>query len=301
MSHTSTASHHDLRRASRLVLSDYTPQLVAQSFALSSKGERQPVNQDNYLAIDHFPPPHGRALSSHPRTPSANAPGDSFFIVADGQGEARSGSRASTLAVGVIEEFVRYIREYFQRRRLVASRRQILNALRVAFDRADQFIWNEAEEESSRRGMGAEATATCSYRGNLFVANAGASQAFLWRAGQLHRLTRLSVQEPACRYPGAGRGFTDAPATSDRKTPILGGCRAGVHVLLRMLDLEPNDYLLLCTRGLTEHVRDHIIRSTLSANPDPHKACESLLKEADKQSRQEDLTVIVARFALAHE
>ena len=64
-------------------------------------------------------------------------------------------------------------------------------------------------------------------------------------------------------------------ATVDGKTPMVGGRRAGVHVRLRMLDLEPNDFLLLGTKGLTEHVRDNVIGSTLSAIPDPQRACEA--------------------------
>jgi protein phosphatase len=200
------------------------------------------------------------------------------------------------LAIEVIEESLRYIWGVAQ----LASRRQILKALHEAFDRADEFIGKEAEENRRSQGMAAAVTAACTYRGDLFLAHAGDSQAFLWRAGKLHRLTRPAVQQPGDPQLKSGVRHSEQLATADQMPPIVGGRRAGVHVMLRMLDLEPNDYLVLCTKGLMEHVADHIVCSTISVTPDPQRICESLLAEAEKHTIREDSTVVVARFALAH-
>ena len=297
-----TPFHHDLRRTTRLVRSDYPTQFTARSFAISCKGAHRPINQDSYLAVDHFPAPSRSTIGFQQLARTANACGDSLFIVADGRGDSLYGSRASTLAIEVIQEYLRYIWGRFERRQQIASRRQILNGLRVAFDRADQFIWNEAEENQGSRGMGAAVTAACTYRGDLFLAHAGDSQAFLWRAGKLYRLTRpaLLPQEGPPQKVG-GAQILEQPAAELWQTPIVGGRRAGVHVKLRMLDLEPNDYLVLCTKGLLDHVPDHIVSSTVSTTPDPQRICESLLSETDKYTVHEDATVRAARFALAHE
>lgn len=300
MNQTSPAFHHDLRRTSRIVLSDYPAQFTARSFALSCKGTHQPLNQDSYLAADHFPAPiRSRFGYGHSRR-NLDTPGESLFIVADGHGESHCGSRASRLAIEVIEESLRYIWGRFQRRKQLASKRQILKALHEAFDRADEFIVKEAEEDRHSQGMGAAVTAACTYRGDLFLAHAGDSQAFLWRAGKLHRLTRPAVQHPGGPQLKSGVHDIEKPAPADQMPPIVGGRCAGVHVMLRMLDIEPNDYLVLCTKGLMEHVADHIVCSTISATPDPQRICESLVAEAEKRTICEDSTVVVARFALAH-
>ena len=280
MYHAATAFHHELRRATRLVRSDYPSQFTARSFAISCKGAHRPVNQDNYLAVDHFPAPSHSPFESRHLARAATACGDSLFIIADGRGESLYGSRASTLAIEVIEEFLRYIWGRFERRQRIASTRQILNGLRVAFDRADQFIWNEAQEHQGGRGMGAGVTAACTYRGDLFLAHAGDSQAFLWRAGKLYRLARPAhLARHGSHQKHANVRDSEQPAAEGWQTPIVGGRRAGVQVKLRMLDLEPNDYLVLCTKGLLEHVPDHIVSSTISATPDPQRICESLLAE----------------------
>jgi PPM family protein phosphatase len=297
-----SAFHHDLRRASRLVRSDYPLQLTARSFVLSYKGAHRPVNQDSYLAADHFPSPHRNQIGFPQSIQPDNSPSDSLFIVADGRGESHLGNKASALAIEIIEEYLRYIWGHFERRQQIASRRQILNGLRVAFDRADQFIWAEAERGRNSQGMGAAVTAACTYRGDLFLAHAGDSQAFLWRAGKLYRLTRPTIVPPRGSRQASERAeVQDSPVSEGSQPPIVGGRRAGIQVKLRMLDLEPNDYLLLCTKGLLDHVPDHILSSTVSATPDPQRICESLLGETEKYTVHEDATVLAAWFALAHD
>ena len=302
MYQAATPFHHDLRRATRLVRSAHPSQFTARSCAISWKGAHQPVNQDSYLAVDHFPASSRSPVEFRASNRTSNAGGDSLFVIADGRGDSLYGSRASNLAIEVIEEFLRYIWGRFERRQQIASRRQILNGLRVAFDRADQFIWNEAQENPGSRGMGAAVTAACTYRGDLFLAHAGDSQAFLWRAGKLYRLTHQAHLSQHRAEPKSGDDqVLKQQAAEGWQIPLVGGCRAGVHVKLRMLDLEPNDYLVMCTKGLLDQVPDHIVSSTVSTTPDPQKICESLVAEAEKFTAHEDATVLAARFALAHE
>ena len=86
----------------------------------------------------------------------------------------------------------------------------------------------------------------------------------------------------------------------DHEKSMVGGRRAGTHIKLRVVEIESNDYLLLCTKGLVKHVRDHFIRSTSSATPDPQRICDALFAGAGKYPIPEDLTMIVVRFALTH-
>ncbi len=302
MHYPATSFQHQLRRMARLVRSDYTSLFTSRSFAISARGSREAVNQDSYLAADHFPAPSRSPLDLRHPPRAANDPGDSLFVIADGQGEAHQGSRAATLAIEVIEEYLRYIWMHHQRRDQVASSRQILNALRIAFDRADQFIWTEEQSRDSHQEMGASVTAACSYHGRLFLAHAGDTQAYMWRAGNLYRLTYpTSYRSDDGQSTESQAIETRRQANLNHRTCLVGGRRAGVHVKLRTLDLEPNDYLVLCSKGVASLIRDHILSSTIAANPDPQKICESLVSEAAKTFVHDDLTVIVARFALAHE
>jgi serine/threonine protein phosphatase PrpC len=68
---------------------------------------------------------------------------------------------------------------------------------------------------------------------------------------------------------------------------------------MHQLDLEPEDVVLLCSDGLTQMVPDARIASILQEEPEPQAACERLVSEANERGGQDNITVIVARFAEA--
>lgn len=297
MTQTCTTFRHDMRRMSRLVLSDYVPQFAARSYAISVKGTQEQINQDSYLVADHFPAP-GRNLRGVRHTmPSIHDPGDALYLIGDGQGAPQLGSRASSLAIEAIEESLCQAWETLDHDQQLAKDGQILNALRAAFDQADHIVGNEADAEA--QNMGAEVTALGVHKGKLYLGQVGENQAYLWRAGKLHRLT--THQSTTSTFAKELNTDSSSSATyMDEELCIIGGRRAGTHIKLRVVELEANDYVLLCTKGLTRHVREQVIRSTISATPDAQRICDSLFAEAGKYPIPEDLTMIVVRFALTH-
>jgi protein phosphatase len=284
---------HEMRRAVRLVESDYLPQYAARSYAISAKGTQEPINQDSYLVADHFPATGRHLPGSRKHMPSIHDPGDALYIVADGAGEPQAGCRASSLALEQIEESLRRTWASLEGAEPHAKDRQVLSALKLAFDLADQVICSEA---GSSRQAGAAVTAVASQGGKLYVAQVGDNPVYLWRAGKLHRLTTRVGSEPEVT-PG---DHTLSNEFVDQEKCVVGGRSLGMRIKLRVVEIESNDYLLLCTKGLVNHVRDHFIRSTISATPDPQRICDCLFGEAGKYPIPEDLTMIVVRFALAH-
>jgi protein phosphatase len=69
----------------------------------------------------------------------------------------------------------------------------------------------------------------------------------------------------------------------------------GVQVELHRLDLHPGDVVLLCSDGLTEMVPDDRIAAVLGEEPDPRRACERLVAEANRHGGKDNITVIVAQ------
>jgi len=284
-----------MRRAARLVESDYLSQYAARSYAISAKGTQEQINQDSYLAADHFPATGRHLPASRKHMPSIHDPGDALYVIADGEGDAHAGSRASGRAVETIEESLRQAWTNLDQPARLAPDRQVLNLLRVAFDRADHAI-KAAKLSGLVCDVGLAAMAV--HGSKLYLAHVGDDPTtYLWRAGILHHLNTSS--NSAAFSSHVERPFTEAFAVHEKNFGESAG--AGSPLKLRVVELEPNDYVLLCSKGLVRHVRDHIIRSTISATPDPQKICDSLFAEAGKYPIPEDLTMIAVRFALTHE
>ena len=82
-------------------------------------------------------------------------------------------------------------------------------------------------------------------------------------------------------------------------TNVLGGQEPGVRVELHKLDLEPGDVLLLCSDGLTGMLPDDRLAAILQEEPEPERACERLVAEANERGGQDNITVIVAHLESA--
>ena len=67
-----------------------------------------------------------------------------------------------------------------------------------------------------------------------------------------------------------------------------------MQVELHRLDLRPDDVLLLCSDGLTGMIPDGRIAVILREEPDPQRACERLVAEANLHGGKDNITVVVA-------
>ena len=68
---------------------------------------------------------------------------------------------------------------------------------------------------------------------------------------------------------------------------------------MHKLNLEPGDFVLLCSDGLTGMVPNARIAAILEEEREPKGACERLVAEANARGGKDNITVIVACFAAA--
>jgi protein phosphatase len=143
--------------------------------------------------------------------------------------------------------------------------------------------------------MGTTLTLAFAMNWMLLIAHAGDSRCYLLSEGRLrqvtqdHTLTAELVRQGVLPPGGeAGHPFRHVV------TNILGGDEPGVQVELHRLDLRPDDVLLLCSDGLTGMVPDGRIAFILREEPDPQRACERLVAEANLQGGKDNITVVVA-------
>ena len=125
----------------------------------------------------------------------------------------------------------------------------------------------------------------------------GDSRAYLYRAGQLHQLTKDHTV--VAELVSSGALQPDQVAGHPLRhviTNVVGGPNLGVKVEARAFEVQAGDRLLLCSDGLTEMVKDEAIAKALDVDPEPEAAAKKLLAQANDAGGKDNITVLIVRF-----
>lgn len=270
--------------------------LRVHAAGLTDTGRVRPRNEDQFLIATLT-----KALqvqqSSFPQARLRYADDIGWlFIVADGVGGSLGGEHASATAVDAIEEFALNTLKWFFRLKGDEGQK-VLAEFRDALQQTDARLCREAAARPELRGMGTTLTMAFSVKGDLFVAHVGDSRCYLHRDGTLNQITNdhTLVQELV------RRGHLSAEEARGNRlrhviTNVVGGDSPGVQPELHKARLEAGDVLLLCSDGLTEMVPDEGIAAVLRDEPDPRRASERLVREANEAGGKDNITAVVARY-----
>jgi protein phosphatase len=220
------------------------------------------------------------------------------MVVADGMGGHAAGEVASQTAVRALVELGLQIPDWFFR----LEEQHVPEIQRRARDiirEVGSLLIEQGRQDVRLRGMGSTLTAARSLGRDLVIAHVGDSRAYLLREARLHRLTKdhtyaqllvdsgqISMREVA----GSGLGHV--------LTNALGGSVDDVIVDVDLLRLQDGDRLLLCSDGLTDHLDDECIAATLLAATTSNEACTRLVEGALERGGRDNVTVIVAAYAI---
>jgi protein phosphatase len=129
------------------------------------------------------------------------------------------------------------------------------------------------------------------------IVHLGDSRVYLFRKGTLEALTRdhSYVEEEVesgvlTRAEAARLRFNGGPT---RFVGMWGEPEAGQ----RLLDLQPDDRLLLCSDGLTGMLADDDIAALLQAHAAPSDACARLVAAANAAGGKDNITALVLAVA----
>lgn len=235
---------------------------VAEHFEKSDTGRARRANEDNFFA----------------RAP--------LFVVADGMGGAQAGEVASrvaaeTFSVGLPEGGT-------------SEERLVTRVLE-----ANAKIHQLSTEDRERAGMGTTLTAAYLDGEELAVAHVGDSRAYLWRDGELTRLTRdHSLVDELVR-----RGkLTEEEAAEHPQRSIITralGPEPDVEVDTRTYRAQDGDVLLLCSDGLTSMISEQLIAGILRGAEGLEAAGRELVDAANAAGGRDNITVVLFRLEQA--
>lgn len=269
-------------------------QLIAEIFGVTNVGLIRHDNQDAFL-IANLETGDIATMSAPSLVSVHTAP--FILVVADGVGGAASGALASSIAT---EEILRELHRWWHK---VPKRtpESIEAALKRGVDTANRAIFQKASESPEHHGMGTTTTLALVLDSEAYIAQVGDSRAYLVRKGTARQLTK--DQSFVQRLIDAGRMTAKEAAQSEHRNIILQalGPEEKVVTDFYRVKLENEDYLVLCSDGLSNQVSNEELGRIARGVGRPQEICDALVEEAMHTGAPDNVTVVTARLRTSEE
>ena len=264
---------------------------------LTHRGRVRAENADHFLVASFYRAMHVHNSSIAPDAFSALS-SDSrgfVFLVADGVGAFAQAANGSARAIRSIAQYLVDMSEVS----LTTDperEEEIVNRVRIAFGEAHETLL-KLEERGVKGSAVTTLTMLIAIWPRAFIVHAGDSRAYRLRDGELTQLTTDQTMAQALIDSGAmSRDVAEASPLKHVLVSALGSSQLDPQV--RVLSLERQDVLFLCSDGLTKHVSDEEIREHLIRPTAAEPICQSLIDLALERGGEDNVTVVVGKARL---
>jgi protein phosphatase len=223
---------------------------------------------------------------------------EGLFIVADGMGGHAAGEVAAKITVETIGEFIAATRQKEEATWPFRYDHQLQfnsNRLAIAIEKANERVMAAVAAQPWLKGMGTTVVAGLLNEKTLSLAHVGDSRAYLYRDGELSRLTddHSWVHEQVA----AGILTEEEAKTHPLKNVVTRALGGGPSVSpdLQELTFRPGDEFLFCSDGLTTMLSDEEILDAAENEREPQSLCRKLVDTANERGGVDNITVVVVR------
>ena len=231
--------------------------------ALSNKGEIRSTNEDNFFVNEDL----------------------NFFMVADGMGGHAAGEVASRIAVEVSSKF---------KFDLSAP----LKSLKNLTFKINEEIINKSATNQDYTGMGTTFASVIVRDKKLYYVNLGDSRIYLYNKND-QELNKISKDHSLVANLLREGKITEEEAFNHPKKNIVTqalGLEKDLDLDQGEVDFLNENYILLCTDGLTDLVRNKEIEKIFNSSNDLSKISDELLQRALDNGGSDNITLIVAGY-----
>lgn len=275
--------------------------LIVETHATSHVGRVRKGNEDNYLLL-HI---------SNAKKWSGSQDAGEFVIesqefeiddngavlaVSDGMGGALAGEVASEMAVNTVCE--KLLNDDPDATLSPNSyNNTLVGKLYDATVSANFLIHRQGRSDPQYNGMGATFTAVGITPEGVDLVQVGDSRTYLIRREQIYQLTK--DQSLVQQLIDAGQIQPEEADTHALKNVILQalGAQNEIYPVAARLQAQSNDILLICSDGLSNKLSAADMRRIVLENSDKlEMACAMLVKEANENGGEDNITVIIAKL-----
>jgi PPM family protein phosphatase len=214
-------------------------------------------------------------------------------VVADGMGGAVAGEEASRIAVDAIRESETIDTPGIQPKDMDDD--GIVRWLCDTIRSANTNIVQRASTNPELRGMGTTMTLAYVRSNRAIIAHVGDSRAYLVD-GHTRRITQITADHSFVEALVAAGHLTHEQAEEHPMRNVLYralGQNEDVDVDVYETILRSGDRLVLCSDGLTRHVKAHEIAAITMDEEDPDLAGEALIDLANSRGGEDNVSVII--------
>ena len=219
------------------------------------------------------------------------------MAVSDGMGGALAGEVASTMAVETVSE--RLLSEDIDQTLSPESfDHHLISKLYEATVNANFLIHDQGRTDPQYQGMGATFTGLGVTPQAADIIQVGDSRAYLVRNGKIYQITK--DQSLVQQLIDAQQITPEEAETHTLKNVILQalGAQNEIYPVSARVQPHRNDVFLLCSDGLSNKVSAAGMQRAVLDNFDAlENACVDLIREANENGGEDNITVIVAKFA----
>ncbi|RYY03055.1 MAG: serine/threonine-protein phosphatase [Gammaproteobacteria bacterium] len=221
-----------------------------------------------------------------------NAPNADLWVVADGMGGHEAGEVASAIVRDTFEDFAKKGAPF---------------SLSDAIQKSHQTILTSADKGIGAHGMGSTVVALQSQKKNYQIAWVGDSRAYLWTPNEYGgELTRLTTDHSYVQMLFASGAISAAEVENHPDKNIITQCLgmqelAQVKVDITQGQWQPNQWILLCSDGLTDELSDTSIAQILEHSQNTLTAVDQLLHEALTSGGHDNITLQIIESPIVQE
>jgi len=220
-----------------------------------------------------------------------------LFIVADGMGGHAAGEVASQIAARTVRDVLARERDMlheFEAGHGGINRTDILRLLESAVQQACTAVFNEGQEDESKRGMGTTIDALLLIGSRGFIAHVGDSRVYLYRQGAVHQLTEdHSLINELLRRGRLSREQIEKLQYKNAVTRAVGVYES-VEVDTLDFDVLKADRFLLCSDGLSGYLEEAELSRLFAETPEAELA-QHFIDLANERGGKDNITAIVIK------
>ena len=234
------------------------------SVALTDVGRTRLVNQDTVYISD-------TTIGVLPN----------LYIVADGMGGEKAGDYASKSLIGYMLTYIEH------------TMKMPVMAIQESIEYANANLFAEGSKNPNLSGMGTTVVAACIIDNILHVFNVGDSRCYVLDENSISQITKdHSLVE---MLVSKGEITRESAEYKENKSKITRAVGAEEKVLIDSFEVElfGNEYVLLCSDGLTNMVDDRKIFNIISSSAGVKSSAKRLIEEANLSGGNDNISILL--------